>query len=93
MLRLADSEVALDEIARRFGRSPAFVERLIEFAELPGRVARPSGETLRPLERRVLGLRAEGLSYGVIGSRFVRSGAFIERVEGYAHYKLSARAG
>ena len=93
MLRLVDSEVALDEIARRFGRSPAFVERLIGLAELPERAARPSGETLRPLERRVLGLRAEGLSYGQIGSRFVRSGAFIERVEGYAHYKLSARAG
>jgi hypothetical protein len=90
VLRLADSDVPLEEIGRRFGRSPAFVARVIELAELPDRVAHTSDRTLRPLERRILGMRADGLSYAEIGSRFVRSGAFIERVEGFAHYKLAA---
>jgi DNA-binding CsgD family transcriptional regulator len=92
VLRLADSDVSLEEIGRRFGRSPGFVARLIELAELPDRVARTSDRTLRPLERRVLGLRADGLSYAEIGSRFVRSGAFIEQEEALAHHKHAARS-
>ena len=46
---------------------------------------------LRPLERRVLHLRASGESHERIGERFKRSGRFIRQVEGLAHYKESMR--
>lgn len=91
VLRLTEQDVERAEIARRFRRSPGFITRLIELAELPGRAAKPHDGPLRPLERRILGLRDEGLSHAEIGSRFLRSPAFVERVEGFAQYKHSSR--
>jgi DNA-binding CsgD family transcriptional regulator len=91
VLRLAAEDVEHREIARRFRRSPEFITRVIELAELPGRAAEVQHETLRPLERRILHLREDGLSHAEIGSRFLRSPGFVERVEGLAHYKLSSR--
>jgi hypothetical protein len=91
VLRLAAQDVQHEEIARRFRRSPEFIGRLIELAELPGRMATVHDETLRPLERRILHLRDGGLSHAEIGSRFLRSPDFVERVDELAHYKLAAR--
>jgi DNA-binding CsgD family transcriptional regulator len=91
VLRLAEQQVEHDEIARRFQRSPEFIARVIELAELPGREAPPSATPLRPLERRILDLRQDGVSHAEIGTRFKRSPDFVERVEGFAQYKLAAQ--
>lgn len=78
--------VEIAEIARRFKRSEDFIERVIAWTEIPRRkVARPQG--LSPIERRVLDLRTDGLSYEEIGHRFRRGPDHIRRVEGYAHLR------
>jgi DNA-binding CsgD family transcriptional regulator len=79
------------EIARRFQRSPEFIQRVMDFARLPGRSSSTDEAFLRPLERRILGWRAKGAAPAEIAPRFHRSPAFVERVERLAHYKLSLR--
>ena len=89
VLQLVDSGVEVGEIGQRFRRSPAHIERLIELAQLPGRVAPPPPKGLRPLERCILAWRARGASPDEIAPRLGRSSGFVERVEGLAQHKLS----
>jgi hypothetical protein len=49
-------------------------------------------QPLRPLERRILRWRDHGSDYAAIGARFRRSAAHVERVEGFARYKLTTRS-
>jgi DNA-binding CsgD family transcriptional regulator len=80
------------EIGRRLRRSPEFVQRVIEFIDIDrGTPETTSHQVLRPLERRVLRLRADGVNYDDLGSRFRRSPAHVERVERLANVK-QARA-
>ena len=88
VLRLADDGVPVPEIARRFHRSPDHIERVIEWARLPGRDGTTEIATLRPLERCVLHWRDQGVAYEDIGPRLRRSAGFVQRVEGFARYKL-----
>lgn len=85
ILTLQAEGVPVPEIARRFGRSPAHIERIIAWTHLPRsgnlRVSAPSA-----MARRVLHLRAAGESHDDIGRRFRRSGRFIRQVEGLALY-------
>jgi hypothetical protein len=48
---------------------------------------------LRPLERRLLWWRDQGVDYDELSSRFRRSPEFLARVERYARYKLASDAG
>ena len=82
--------VAVGEIARRIRRSPAHVERIMAWTELPrsGPARRTSA---RALERRVLKLRARGESYDQIGHRFKRSARSIRQIEGLAHYRMAVQ--
>jgi len=89
VLRLAADGVDHVEIARRFRRSPEFIERVIDLARLPGREALSEHQVLRPVERRILGWRQQGADYADIAPRFRRSPGFVEQVERLAHYKLS----
>jgi DNA-binding CsgD family transcriptional regulator len=91
VLRLAGEGMDHAEIARRFRRSPEFIERVMGFARLPGRSSSSVGDdaVLRPLERRILGWRARGAAPAEIAPRFHRSPGFVERVELLANYKLS----
>lgn len=91
VLRLADEGVDRAEIARRFRRSPEFIERVMDLARLPGRAASCEAGVLRPLERRILGWLDQGAAPAEIAPRFRRSPDFIERVERLANYKLSVR--
>src|SRR5262245_8620770 len=92
VVRLVEDGVGSAEIARRFRRSPEMIDRIIDWAGLPGRATRPPPrEALRPLERRVLRWRSEGHDFDEIGMRFGRSAAHMQRVERMARYK-SARA-
>jgi DNA-binding CsgD family transcriptional regulator len=86
ILALRDQGVETAEIARRFKRSEDFIERVIAWTQIPRRkVSRHPG--LSPIERRVVDLRTDGLSYEEIGQRFRRSPDHIRRVEGYAHLR------
>ncbi|MGH8925266.1 MAG: sigma factor-like helix-turn-helix DNA-binding protein [Acidimicrobiia bacterium] len=87
MLTLRDEGVAVAEIARRFRRSAEHVKRVLGWTEIPRahELDRPDG--LRPIERRVLAMREEGLSYDEIGRRFNRGPDHIRRVEKYANFR------
>ncbi len=86
MLSLRDAGHSVEDIATRFKRSPAHVERIIEWTELP-RTGPASRRASHALEARVLALRADGESYQRIGERFKRGPDFIKQVEGLAHYR------
>jgi hypothetical protein len=85
---MRDRGMSLEEIAGRIKRTPAHVERIIAWTELP-RTGPPSRRSSRALESRVLALRARGESYDQIGARFRRGADFIRRVEGLAHFRLA----
>src|SRR5687767_11975189 len=92
LLRLAAQGVETAEMARRFRRSPAMIDRI--FAMIPmhrfdlGPV--PAGDVLRPIERRVLRWRANGEGFDAIASRFKKTPDYIRQVEAMAHHKLKA---
>ncbi len=72
------------------GKRPGTIERILTMIgykkDIQGGV-RPNRETLTPLERVVLRLRAKGENYGEIGSRLGRSGDQIRRIESYISFK------
>jgi len=90
VLRLAGEGVDVDEIGRRFRRSPETIRRVLALAELPraSRAETGSGDGLRSLERRVLRWRDAGAGYDEIAPRFRRSPGFVRQVEALARYKL-----
>jgi DNA-binding CsgD family transcriptional regulator len=91
VLFLEESGIDRVEIARRFQRSPEFIGRIVELARLPRQRAERDHGTLRPLERRILAWREQGVDYEEIGPRFGRSADFVRRVEDMAYYKLDLR--
>lgn len=84
---MRDEGVATGEIAQRVGRSPAQVERILQWIEIP-RSGPPQRRSPRAIERRVLTLRAAGETHAQVGTRFRRSARFIRQVEGLAHLRL-----
>ena len=89
VLRLTHEGVDQAEIARRFRRRPDFVDRVIEYSGMPRMGIQPTGEALRPVERRILKWRASGAAHADIGRRFHRSAGHIRRIEQMAAYKLA----
>jgi hypothetical protein len=90
LLRLADQGVGEAELARRFGRSPEHIGRVLHLARLPGRTGPPPRrEPLRPIERRVLRWRDEGADFDEVAARFRRSPRHMAQVERLAHYKMA----
>jgi DNA-binding CsgD family transcriptional regulator len=91
VLRLSRSGIDSAEIARRFRRSPEFVERVINLTRVPRRhaSAEPAQHRLRPLERRVLKWRDSGTPTDDIAARFRRSPRHVEQVERLARWKLA----
>jgi hypothetical protein len=79
------------EIAQRFGRGERWVAqvRALAEAERPGAATSSDSDILRPLERRVLHWREQGLGYDEMSPLFLRSPEFLARVEEYANYKLA----
>ncbi len=84
---MQDDGLSSGEIAQRVGRSPAQVERILQWISIP-RSGPPPHRSPRPIELRVLALRAAGETHAEIGSRFRRSARFIRQVEGLAHFRL-----
>jgi hypothetical protein len=103
--RWVDSGVGDAEIARRFRRSTRWVARVRMLVELDRALTEPSAQAaaanratatdgrLRPLERRLLWWRDQGVDYDELSSRFRRSPEFLARVERYARYKPASDAG
>ena len=90
VLRLTEGGLDDAEIGRRFRRSPDWVARVRDLAEVPHHGPGPRGDVLRPLERRVLRWRAAGVGNDELGPRFRRSPAFLQQVEALARYRLRA---
>lgn len=87
MSKLAADGVVPAEIGRRFNRSERYVERVLELASLPERHASHAAVGLRPLERRLVRWRDQGVSALELADRFRRGPEHIERVLALADYK------
>lgn len=90
VLDMHSDGVVVDEIAARINKSPEFVERLIVWTEIP-RNGDAADRDLRPVERRVLDLRADGESHAEIAIKFKKTERYIRQVEGLAHFKEGQR--
>jgi DNA-binding CsgD family transcriptional regulator len=89
MVRLASQGVGDEEIARRFRKSPGFVQRVLTLATVPRHGDGRAQDLLRPVERRVLKWREDGASPSDIAARFRRQPRSIEQIERLARYKQS----
>lgn len=100
VLRWVTSGVDDAEIARRFGRGTRWVAQVRLLAEIERPAIDPSAadaagvqtadDRLRPIERRLLRWREQGVDHDELSTRFRRSPEFLARVERYARYKLAA---
>lgn len=92
VLRWADAGLDDAEIGRRFGRGERWTAQVRFLADLDRPASPPADDAdpLRPLERRLLRWRAQGVDHDELATRFRRSPGFLARVEEYAHYKLAA---
>ena len=94
VVRWAETGMDDAEIGRRFGRGEQWTAQVRFLADLdrprtPARAA-DDDQVLRPLERRLLRWREQGVDHDELGPRFRRSPEFLARVEEYAQYKLAA---
>jgi hypothetical protein len=93
VLHWADAGLDDAEIGRRFGRGERWTAqvRYLATVDRPGaRATADDDATLRPLERRLLRWREQGVDHDELSPRFRRSPGFLARVEEYANYKLAA---
>ena len=90
VLDMHQEGIEVVEIASRIKKSPEFVERMIDWTEIP-RNGKTSDRHLTPIQQRVLDLRAAGETREEIASRFKKGERYIRQVEGLAHFKESQR--
>lgn len=88
VLAMRDEGQSVSEIAGRIKRSPGHVERMIVWTGIP-RSGPAQRRSPRPIERRVLALRARGETHAEIGRRLRRSPRYVRQVEGLAHFTLA----
>lgn len=86
VLAMKDQGTPIPDIADRIKKSPDFVERVLDWTEIP-RSGNERESLLSPLESRVLALTADGEDHQTIAKRFKKSERFIRQVEGLAHYR------
>ena len=87
VLALKASGQTTAEIARRFKRGEDHIERIIGWTDIPRQPRAKRQDGLRPVERRVLSLRNDGLSHEEIGILFRRDAEFARRVESIAQMR------
>lgn len=86
-MRMRERGMSSNQISLTLRRSPERVERMLSYAAMPGRQIRPDFGGLRPLERRVLHWRSQGIDHTEIARRFRKSASYIRRVEGLARLR------
>lgn len=87
VLALTDQGLDPADIARRFKRGEAHVERILRWTAIPREGGTESQAGFRPIERRIIDMRAKGMSYEEIGSRFRRSAGYVRRIEDLARLR------
>jgi DNA-binding CsgD family transcriptional regulator len=91
ILRMHREGVSIPDIGKKIGKKPGTVVRIMRMVDFKDGVTQPATsnvQPLRPVERVVVKLRAEGESYGTIGNRLARSGSQVRKIEGFADLKL-----
>lgn len=91
VLKRVDEGMTTADIAWRLRRSPGHVRRIIDLTDLPRDASSFSSDdgVLRPIERRVLAARRDGIDRSETAARLRRSPEFVTRVEELADYKLA----
>lgn len=87
---MAEAGLTPAETGRRFHRSERYVEQVLRLAQVPRTHddhPNPVGVSLRPLERRLLRWRDEGVDAGDVAVMFGRTPEHIERVLALVEYK------
>ncbi len=87
MQHMRDQGLAVNEIAKRIGHSPSHTRRMFEWMKIP-RVRPAIKRTPRPIEARVLAMRAAGETHERVAERLRRGPNFVRQVEGLAHFRL-----
>lgn len=94
IVRQLERGAPVSAIAMSLRKKPGTVRRiaaivdLVEELELERDHSRSTDANgLRPIERCILRLRAEGQSVGEVASRLRRSGGYVQRVEAYTRLK------
>lgn len=90
VLAMRQQGLSDEEIGRRIRKSPERVALIADLAVHPARSGarrRDDDGGLSPRQRRLLALRAEGLSYDEIAERFRRSPRYVRQLAGLAHFK------
>lgn len=91
VLRWAERGLDDAAIGERFKRGEGWAAQVRRLAELERpRSATGRDDLLRPLERRILRWREQGVGHDELSLRFRRSPDFLARVEEYAQYKLAS---
>ena len=89
MTSMAEAGVTPAETARRFRRSGRYVEQVLRLAQVPrtAEAQQSADAPLRPLERRLLRWRDEGVDSDEVAAMFRRTPEHIDRVLALADYK------
>ncbi len=96
--RQLDEGTPLPQIAMSLRKKPGTIRRIAAMVDLVHELGleRDHGRStdadgLRPIERTIARLRAEGQSVGEVAARIGRSGDFVRRVEMYTELKRARR--
>ena len=92
--KLERDGMPIGEIAWRMRRSPGHIARVLEWSQLRRHSGVPvavADVVLRPIERRVLRARDEGVDRAETAARFRRSPQHIANIERYADAKLAGQ--
>jgi hypothetical protein len=96
MTSMAEAGVTPAETGRRFRRSGRYVEQVLRLAQVPRTsddLPTPAEMPLRPLERRLLRWRDEGVDAADMATMFGRTPEHIERVLALVDYKQRRTTG
>jgi DNA-binding CsgD family transcriptional regulator len=90
ILRLESEGHAVPDIAKRIGKKPGTVHRILQMIEHKADIPDQSSPTMaegRQVERVISRLRDQGESYGEIGNRLNKSGRQVKKIEGFAELR------
>ncbi len=97
--RQLDQGASVLEIATSLRKQPGTVRRIAAMIDLANQLELERDHSrstdangMRPIERTIRRLRAEGQSIGEVASRLRRSGDYVRRVESYTQLKQARRS-